>query len=64
MGPRDGTPRRDPEARPWGGAATPDPGWETSAGPPSEWDNHACFFNILNYTVFSLLEEQEAQRYV
>ena len=44
----------------WGGTLE----WETSVGQWSEtleWDSHVCFFNILNYTVFSLSELQEVQ---
>ena len=47
----------------WGGTL----GWETSVRQWSEileWYNHVFFFNILNYTVFSLSELQEVQTYV
>ena len=55
--------------RPWGGTKDPGPwggilGWETSVGQwreTLEWDSHVCFFNILNYTVFSSSELQEVQ---
>ena len=39
-------------------------GSDTSVGPWSktlEWDSRVCFFNIINYTVFSLSELQEVQ---
>ena len=50
----------DPRVGPWGGIL----GWETSVGQwreTLEWDSHVCFFNILNYTVFSSSELQEVQ---
>ena len=48
---------------PWGGIL----GWKTSVWQWSEtleWYSHVCFFNILNYTLFSLPELQEVQTYV
>ena len=47
--------------RPWGGTQDPVVG---SSGETLEWDRNACFFNIINYTVFSLSELQEVQTYV
>ena len=53
----------DPRVEPWGGTLE----WDPSVGPwggTLELDSNACFFNILNYTVFSLSDLQEVQTYV